>query len=169
MYNVIFVNILVANKDFVLCQTSLSDPGNSNLIPFPGAKCLSLSEGKLYVGTARSLYRFIPISVDEQVEVNHEVLGLHKTSVYRTRDITSMNNSTFRRCYQQTKLTKHSLFWKWLILKLIERKICLEKFTNELYFTVWPNLNLVFARLAVILNSNRTHYNMRPQYSMSSI
>lgn len=39
------------------------------MIPFPGVKCLGLTEGKLYVGTARSLYRFAPISVDEQVEV----------------------------------------------------------------------------------------------------
>lgn len=53
---------------------SLSDPGTSNLIPFPGAKCLALSEGKLYVGTARSLYRFIPISVDDQVEVDIQIL-----------------------------------------------------------------------------------------------
>jgi hypothetical protein len=49
--------------------SSLSDPGSSTVISFPGVKCLALSEGKLYVGTARSLYRFIPISVDEQVEV----------------------------------------------------------------------------------------------------
>jgi len=59
-------NTVIYNKSYFF---SLSDPGSSSVISFPGVKCLGLSEGKLYVGTARSLYRFIPISVDDQVEV----------------------------------------------------------------------------------------------------
>lgn len=62
------INVVAAGND-VIYVNSLHDPTSCNVIPFPGVKCLALTEGKLYVGTARSLYRFAPISVDEQVEV----------------------------------------------------------------------------------------------------
>lgn len=48
---------------------SLPNPSVGSSIPFPGVKCLSVSEGKLHVGTARSLYRFTPISLENQVQV----------------------------------------------------------------------------------------------------
>lgn len=66
------VNLIDFNQydSLTLIVFSLHDQTTSNMIPFPGVKCLALTEGKLYVGTARSLYRFAPISVDEQVEVS---------------------------------------------------------------------------------------------------
>ncbi|ODM98571.1 Transforming growth factor-beta receptor-associated protein 1 [Orchesella cincta] len=140
------LNVVAAGND-VIYVNSLHDPTTSNVIPFPGVKCLALTEGKLYVGTARSLYRFTPISVDEQVEslINAEKIdqALNLLELAHVKDE--------KREYLRRRILRKAVF---LRMHALELTSCMEAIREShidlreiisLFPTILPS-NTVFTR-----------------------
>ena len=65
----IFKIFTLSIMSFLKLICSLIDYQTCHEINLPGVKCLSLSEGNLYVGASRSLFRLNPVSTEQQVEV----------------------------------------------------------------------------------------------------